>query len=70
MPLYWLPRSFAAFIDTAAAPAGEAYISTALNAFIEDGGTVLAVPISGRIEITTAADVQRAERSLPAESIS
>jgi dTDP-glucose pyrophosphorylase len=70
MPLYWLPQSFAPFVDTGAPPTGEAYISTALNVFIEDGGTVLAVPVSWRIEITTAEDVQRAERSLAAESAS
>jgi len=66
-PLYWLPRAFAAHIE-AVPDTGEAYISTALQAFIREGGAVWAVHLRGRIEITTAEDVARAHEILSAHT--
>ncbi len=61
MPVYWLSRSASPYIEADAPLGGEAYITTALNAFIQAGGRVRAVRMSGRLEITTAEDVARAE---------
>lgn len=61
MPLYWLRRSFAPHLDAAPVLGGERYISTALNAFVKAGGSVRAVSMSERVEVTTADDVARAE---------
>lgn len=68
MPLYWLPQSVAPYLENAAAIGGERFITTALNAFIAAGGIVDAVHMRERIEITTAEDVQRAERRLAPRS--
>lgn len=61
-PLYWLPRTLDARLRAASAAGGERYVTTALAAHLAAGGTVRAVPLAGRIEITTAADLARAER--------
>lgn len=66
LPLYWLPQSFARYVDTALAVSAERYISTALNAFAAGGGIVRAVTVSERIEITVADDVERAAQRLAA----
>lgn len=68
-PLYWLPRRFATYLDATPPVGGEAYVSTALNAFIEAGGIVHAVPISERAEVTTAADIAPAESWLRARAV-
>jgi NDP-sugar pyrophosphorylase family protein len=59
-PLYWLPRALDAFLAARPPRAGERYVSSALGEFIGAGGTLLALRLSGRIEVTTAADVERA----------
>jgi UDP-N-acetylglucosamine diphosphorylase / glucose-1-phosphate thymidylyltransferase / UDP-N-acetylgalactosamine diphosphorylase / glucosamine-1-phosphate N-acetyltransferase / galactosamine-1-phosphate N-acetyltransferase len=64
MPLYWLPRSAAVYIENVAPVGNEAYISTALNDFIRAGGLVRAVRVRWRMEITTAADVDAVEKLL------
>jgi glucose-1-phosphate thymidylyltransferase len=63
-PLYWLPRAVDVFLASTAARGGERHVSSALSDFVAAGGTVLAVRLSGRIEITTAEDVERAARAL------
>jgi dTDP-glucose pyrophosphorylase len=64
-PLYWLPRSVDTHLGAAATGAGgERYVTTALAAHLAAGGTVRAVRLSGRIEVTTAADLAAAERRL------
>ena len=63
MPLYWLPPSFSRFLQTPAR-AGEHYVSTALAAFLADGGRVLASPVAYRLEITRAEDVAAVEAAL------
>jgi glucose-1-phosphate thymidylyltransferase len=63
-PLYWLTRAFDALLPATRIRDGERHVSSALQDFIDGGGTVLAVPLSGRIEITTAEDVARAEAAL------
>jgi bifunctional UDP-N-acetylglucosamine pyrophosphorylase/glucosamine-1-phosphate N-acetyltransferase len=63
-PLYWLPRSVDAQLGAAATgTGGERYVTTALAAHLAAGGRVRAVRLSGRIEITTAADLAAAERA-------
>jgi glucose-1-phosphate thymidylyltransferase len=68
MPLYWLPQSMAPFLEGVATIGGERFISTALNDFVAAGGVVEAVRLRERIEITTAADVRRAEQRLARQS--
>jgi bifunctional UDP-N-acetylglucosamine pyrophosphorylase/glucosamine-1-phosphate N-acetyltransferase len=63
-PLYWLPRALDRFLASAPLLGGERHVSSALAEFIAAGGAVCAVPLSGRIEVTTAADVERAEHAL------
>lgn len=64
-PLYWLPRSVDAQLGAAATGAGgERYVTTALAAHLAAGGTVRAVRLGGRIEITTADDLAAAARAL------
>jgi dTDP-glucose pyrophosphorylase len=63
-PLYWLPRTLDPFLVSAPLLGGERHVSSALAQFIAAGGTVFAMPLRGRIEVTTAADVARAERAL------
>jgi dTDP-glucose pyrophosphorylase len=64
-PLYWLPRAFDSAVRAEQGrEGGESYVSTALNRFIGRGETVLALKLADRIEITTAADVARAEAAL------
>jgi UTP-glucose-1-phosphate uridylyltransferase len=65
-PLYWLPRAVDARLATTAPRGGERHVSSALNDFIAAGGTVLGVPLAGRIEITSAGDVARAAAALRA----
>jgi dTDP-glucose pyrophosphorylase len=60
MPLYWLPHVFSPYLERVPALGNERYVSTALNEFIRGGGVVSAVPVSERIEVTTAADVANA----------
>jgi len=62
-PLYWLTRAVDPLLGAAGAGA-ERYITTALAAHLAAGGTVRAVRLRGRIEVTTAADVAAAERTL------
>jgi NDP-sugar pyrophosphorylase family protein len=64
LPLYWLTAAVSPHLRSAAAVGGERHISTALNDFISAGGRVRAVAVAGRIEITSAADVARAEKIL------
>jgi dTDP-glucose pyrophosphorylase len=64
LPLYWLTKAVTPHLRNAAAVGGERHVSTALNDFISTGGRVRAVPIAGRIEITAADDVERAEKIL------
>jgi len=59
MPLYWLPRTLGPYLENVAPLGSERFVSTALNAFIKDGGVVEAVQVRERLEITTAADVRR-----------
>jgi bifunctional UDP-N-acetylglucosamine pyrophosphorylase/glucosamine-1-phosphate N-acetyltransferase len=63
-PLYWLPRALDPLLAGAPRQDGERYVSSALAAHLAAGGVLLAVPLSGRIEVTSAADVERAERLL------
>jgi NDP-sugar pyrophosphorylase family protein len=60
VPVYWLPPAMTSYIERVRPLGGECYISTALNDFVAACGTVLAVRMRGRLEITTAADVARA----------
>jgi NDP-sugar pyrophosphorylase family protein len=64
LPLYWLPRGMRTAIETVPPIGAERYLSTALSGFIARGGTVLALPVSSRLEITTAEDVARAAAGL------
>jgi dTDP-glucose pyrophosphorylase len=64
LPLYWLPAGIDPYLRAATPVGGERHISTALNAFLAAGGTVRAQAVRRRIEITTAADVPRAEEML------
>lgn len=64
LPLYWLPPAMTSYIEHVRPLGTERYISTALNDFIMAGGTVLAVRMRGRLEVTTAVDVERAETVL------
>ncbi len=64
MPLYWLTAELSLYLATAETHDGERHVTTALNAFIPSGGRVLAVPVRGRLEITTAEDVAGAEALL------
>ena len=63
-PLYWLPAAMRPFLENVAPRGDERYISTALNDFIRSGGEVLGLMLSERIEVTTAADVERATQRL------
>lgn len=65
-PLYWLPRSLDRFLAGTPARGGERYVSSALGEFLGAGGTLLAMPLSGRLEVTTADDVAHAARALRA----
>jgi NDP-sugar pyrophosphorylase family protein len=67
LPLYWLTPAVAPHLRAAAAIGGERHVSTALNDFIAAGGRVRAVPVARRIEITSPADVGRAEELLRGE---
>jgi len=64
LPVYWLPRTMTSYIERVRPLAAERYISTALNDFVAAGGTVRAVRMRSRIEVTTAADVERAKTLL------
>ena len=64
MPLYWLPRRAALYVESVAPIGAEAYVSSALNDFIRGGGIVRAVRVRARLEITTAADVAQATAAL------
>jgi len=68
MPLYWLPSAIGASLDAAIPAQGEGYVTTALAAFLAGGGDVRACRLSGRLEVTTAADVAAVERLLPLPS--
>ena len=72
LPVYWLPRAMSNYIERVRPLGTERYISTALNDFVAAGGTVLAVRMHGRLEVTTAEDAERADillRSSQSESI-
>jgi dTDP-glucose pyrophosphorylase len=66
MPLYWLPQTFAPYLRQTVPLAGERYVSTALRKFIGEGGSVRAVHVSERIEVTAAADIEVAAARLRA----
>lgn len=55
-PLYWLPRAVDPYLRAPAAAGGERYVSLALAAYARAGGTVRAVRLRERLEVTTAAD--------------
>ena len=61
-PLYRLPRALDPLLAAAQRRGGERHVSTALNDFVRTGGTVLAVHLRERLEITTAEDVERVGR--------
>jgi NDP-sugar pyrophosphorylase family protein len=63
-PLYWLPKRFARHLRRVQPLGSERYVSTALNEFLIAGGSVCAVRLRGRFEITTAADVRKVSRCL------
>ena len=65
MPLYWLPRQFNRYLDRVPSLRNERHVSTALSAFLGDGGVVHAVPVRERVEVTTMEDVERAAERLP-----
>ena len=60
-PLYWLPRTLSAYVDTVTPGRGETDIATALNSFIINGGTVHAVLLTRRPRITFEEDIENAE---------
>jgi dTDP-glucose pyrophosphorylase len=64
LPLYWLPPAVEPHLRGAALVGGERHVSTALNEFIAAGGTVRALLVDRRTEITTAEDIARAEAEL------
>ncbi len=64
LPVYWLPSAMSSYIQHVHPLGTERYISTALNDFVAAGGTVLAVRMRCRLEVTTAADVEHAETVL------
>jgi glucose-1-phosphate thymidylyltransferase len=64
LPLYWLTAAVEPHLRVAAPIGGERHISTALNQYIAAGGTVRAIEIPARIEITTLEDVSRGEEAL------
>lgn len=66
LPLYWLPRRLDPYLGRRDPAAPEAYVTTALDAFIREGGLVLAHPMAERLEVTTPADLTRAEAWLRA----
>lgn len=61
LPLYWLPRRMDDYLGTAPLTGKEAYVTTALEAYCRDGGTVLAHALRERVEVTSAADLACAE---------
>lgn len=61
LPLYWLPRSVDPYLRSAPGPGNDAYVTTALNAFIREGGAVHAHHMGERIEVTTSEDLSRAD---------
>jgi dTDP-glucose pyrophosphorylase len=63
-PLYWLPRAVDPYLATAATQGGERYVSVALAAYARAGGTVRAVHLRERLEVTTAADVSAVAAAL------
>ena len=65
MPLYWLPRQFNRYLDRVPSLRNERHVSSALSAFLGDGGVVHAVPVRERVEVTTLEDVERAAERLP-----
>lgn len=65
MPLYWLTPAVSPYLDIVPR-AGESYVSTALDKFIRDGGTVLAQRVRRRLEITTPEDIALVEAVLTA----
>lgn len=67
MPLYWLPAQLAPHLDAAIPATGEGYVSTAITLFLRAGGVATVVPVQGRLEVTTAADVEAASRILSRE---
>jgi len=63
MPLYWLTPAVTPYLDIQPR-SGESYVSTALDRYLRDGGTVLAQRVRRRLEITTAEDIARVELAL------
>jgi len=63
LPLYWLPRTVDPYLQLQRAdgPGGEAYVTTALDAYARAGGCVWGQSMRERVEITTADDIARAE---------
>jgi len=59
VPLYWLPHAVHPYLSQVRPVGAERYISTALQDFVRSGGTVLAVRVHDRMEVTTAVDVAR-----------
>ncbi|MBI3786572.1 MAG: NTP transferase domain-containing protein [Deltaproteobacteria bacterium] len=64
LPLYWLPRAFAAHVAYTSQATNETFISTSLTRFRRSGGSIRALRLSMRLEITTAEDLARAEQVL------
>jgi len=64
LPVYWLPTAMRTYIEGVRPIGSERYLTTALSDFIAGGGVVLAVEIGERLEVTTAADIQRVETLL------
>lgn len=64
LPVYWLPPAMSRHIEHVHPLGAERFISTALNDFVAAGGTVLAVRMRDRLEVTTAEDVERLEALL------
>jgi bifunctional UDP-N-acetylglucosamine pyrophosphorylase/glucosamine-1-phosphate N-acetyltransferase len=58
-PLYWLPRAVDRHLAADAAQGAERYVSVALAAYLRAGGAVRALRVRERLEVTTAADVER-----------
>jgi bifunctional UDP-N-acetylglucosamine pyrophosphorylase/glucosamine-1-phosphate N-acetyltransferase len=68
LPLYVLTHRLLNAAATTAPLRGERYLSSTLADDIRAGGVVRCVEFGGRLEVTTADDVARAETALAAES--
>lgn len=57
LPLYWLPVTIGHFLASAPLVNGERHVTTALQAYLDNGGRVLSHEIGDRLEVTFPDDL-------------